>query len=63
MGVVGGVRNDEVARRCTGRERWPRGHCMLVTLKFRPRTTSPKSGEARERENGKGERNGRSSVL
>lgn len=26
---------------------------MLVTLKFRPRTTSPKSG-ARERENGKG---------
>lgn len=38
------------------------GHCMLVTLKFRPRTTFPKSATGK-RENGMEEQNCRSSVL
>jgi len=38
------------------------GHCMFVTSKFRPRTTFPKSA-TEKRENGREERNCRSSVL
>ena len=38
------------------------GHCMPVTLKFRPRTTFPKSATGK-RENGREEQNCRSSVL